>query len=83
MYYRKDLLRSAIVNRDLSRAQFAEQTKLGINTVTKMWNGETNIGLRGLITACEFLEIPLSELFAPTPNRHTKTQQENQHESIS
>lgn len=63
--YRNDLIRAAIVNRDLNKSSFAEQSGIALSTVTRLWDGVTEIELPSLIRACEFLEIPLEEVFKP------------------
>ena len=61
--YRNDLIRAAIVNRDLNKSSFATESGIALNTVHKLWNGELNVELPSLIKACEFLEIPVQRLF--------------------
>lgn len=63
--YRNDLIRAAVVNKDLNKSSFATESGIALNTVHKLWDGETNIELPSLIKASEFLQIPLQTLFEP------------------
>jgi len=66
--YRNDLIRAALVNGGTkSRAAFARNTGISINTVDKIWHGKTNIALRHLIKVCDTLGITLQEVFTPKP----------------
>ena len=63
--YRNDLIRSAIVNRDLNKSTFSKESGIGINTVIKLWEGDEKIELPSLKRACDFLDIPLHKVFEP------------------
>jgi DNA-binding Xre family transcriptional regulator len=63
--YRNDLIRAAIVNKDLNKSSFAKESGIALNTVLKLWDGDENIELPSLQKACEFLEIPLHKVFEP------------------
>jgi DNA-binding Xre family transcriptional regulator len=62
--YRNDLIRAAIVNKDLNKTSFARETGLNPKTVDKLWDG-VNVELQTLEKASEFLGIPLQALFEP------------------
>jgi len=63
--YRNDLIRAAIVNKDLNKSTFADASGIAATTVDRLWNGDTNIQLPSLLKACEFLQIPLTRIFEP------------------
>jgi DNA-binding Xre family transcriptional regulator len=63
--YRNDLLRAAIVNRNLNKSSFAKESGLAIGTVHKLWDGVEEIELPSLFRACDFLEIPIERMFSP------------------
>jgi DNA-binding Xre family transcriptional regulator len=63
--YRNDLIRSAIVNKDLNKSTFAAESGLALNVVLKLWDGEVDIKLPSLMKACEHLGIPLHKVFEP------------------
>jgi transcriptional regulator with XRE-family HTH domain len=65
MTYRNDLIRAAVVNKDLDKSAFGKQAGLSPTTVIKLWNGDDNIELATLVKVSEFLEIPLHRLFEP------------------
>lgn len=72
--YRNDLIRSAIVNKDLNKTTFAQQSGIALNTVHKLWDGDEKIELPSLRKACEFLEIPIERLFEPKDQPMAVTQ---------
>lgn len=63
--YRNDLIRAAVVNKDLNQLGFAKAVGLSMNTVRKLWAGDVDLKLHSLATACRFLEIPLHKVFEP------------------
>jgi transcriptional regulator with XRE-family HTH domain len=69
--YRFDLIRAAVVNKNLNKSSFSKESGIASNTVKRLWLGEVNIELPSLIKASEFLDIPMQKLFEPKQEAET------------
>ena len=72
MTYRNDLIRAAVVNMDLNKTTFSQKSGIALNTVHKLWDGDVKIELPSLISASEFLKIPMQKLFEPKESEQSQ-----------